>query len=157
MADQTQADEKVGHKRPPKHAQFRKGRSGNPKGRPRKTQGLGDMLATTLAERVSVTTRGKRRSMTRGAALAHQLLDKVAGGDARLLQTLFRELLQREARDREESERREWLEERTALCEEIARLKRRNDELDRYWALRYADLQLADLTDEECAEAMAAA
>lgn len=36
MPRQTKPKEKVGFKTPPKHSQFKKGHSGNPKGRPRK-------------------------------------------------------------------------------------------------------------------------
>jgi hypothetical protein len=52
-------DDKVGYKRPPKTRQFQKGKSGNPKGRPKNTRNLKTDLAEELTSRISGKQRGR--------------------------------------------------------------------------------------------------
>jgi CRISPR/Cas system CSM-associated protein Csm2 small subunit len=54
----------VGRGRPPVHARFAKGKSGNPKGRPRKTATLPDKVAKILAKTQSVNVGGQKVSLT---------------------------------------------------------------------------------------------
>lgn len=44
------AHDEIGYKKPPRHTRFRKGQSGNPKGRPKGTQNLKTDLAEELSE-----------------------------------------------------------------------------------------------------------
>lgn len=44
----------VGYGKPPKHSQFQKGRSGNPKGRPKKPKNLPALVLKTFGEKVVV-------------------------------------------------------------------------------------------------------
>jgi hypothetical protein len=57
MADHR--DYEVGRGRPPKHSQFKKGVSGNPRGRPRWKRSEAEILAKIRDERVSMTLNGK--------------------------------------------------------------------------------------------------
>ena len=45
------ASYEVGYKRPPKHTRFKKGHSGNPKGRPKGTGGTGALVKVRVAVR----------------------------------------------------------------------------------------------------------
>jgi len=82
------ADYDVGYGRPPRGGRFRKGRSGNPKGRPRGTKNLQTDLAEELQERVVVSERGgARRRISKQRALIKTVLAKALSGDARACTT----------------------------------------------------------------------
>jgi hypothetical protein len=53
----------VGYGRPPKATQFRKGESGNPKGRPKGSRTVGAVLQDILQQRIAVTENGKTRRL----------------------------------------------------------------------------------------------
>jgi hypothetical protein len=72
----------VGYKKPPKHAQFQPGQSGNPKGRPKRVPTVDQIFLKELQTRVSVmTTQGRKRHMSKLEALVKQLLNKALSGD----------------------------------------------------------------------------
>jgi Family of unknown function (DUF5681) len=71
----------VGYGKPPAHTRFKKGQSGNGKGRPKKSKSFVALLADALEERVVVQEGGRRRSMTKRQALAKQFANKGAMGD----------------------------------------------------------------------------
>jgi len=48
MSDQDGSEYSIGFKKPPKHARFKPGQSGNPKGRPKKTDTMADVLQKSL-------------------------------------------------------------------------------------------------------------
>lgn len=72
---------KVGPGNPPKHTQFRKGVSGNPKGRPKGSKNLSTLLMEAARDQVTATIGGKPRTLTKLQATAIQLATKAAGGD----------------------------------------------------------------------------
>jgi len=51
----------VGYRKPPRHARFRPGQSGSPRGRPKGARSLATVVASAIAERVTVAENGKRR------------------------------------------------------------------------------------------------
>lgn len=54
MATKGKNAHKVGYKNPPAHSQFKKGQSGNPKGRPKQEVSMLNTLCRVLGENVSV-------------------------------------------------------------------------------------------------------
>ncbi len=91
----------VGYGKPPAHTRFRKGRSGNPAGRPRGALDLGTLLEKALSETVAVKDgAGRRRRISKGEAAVTQLVNKAAAGaDPRATRLLFDLLAKRQARD----------------------------------------------------------
>ena len=66
---------------PPKHTQFRKGISGNPKGRPKGSKNLSTLMMEAARDQVSATIGGKTRKISKIQATTMQLATKAAGGD----------------------------------------------------------------------------
>lgn len=72
---------RVGYGSPPEHTRFKKGQSGNPKGRPKGTLNLATVLARTLREKVIINEHGQRTIVTKLEAAIKQLVNKAAAGD----------------------------------------------------------------------------
>ena len=88
MIDENNSDE-VGYRKPPKHTQFVKGRSGNPKGRPKGSQNLASMLAKAGRQRITITENGRSRSITKFDASMLQLMNKAASGDLKAIRQVL--------------------------------------------------------------------
>jgi hypothetical protein len=89
-------DYAVGWGKPPKHTQFKKGRSGNPKGRPAGRRNFKTDLVEELGTRVEVKERGRKRLLTKQQVIVKQLITRCANGDPAALGRLLPVLLQLE-------------------------------------------------------------
>ena len=78
-------ESRVGYGQPPVTTRFRKGKSGNPKGRPKAKKNLTTLLQEALEEKVIVNENGDCKAITKRQAGAKQLANKVASGDLRVL------------------------------------------------------------------------
>jgi hypothetical protein len=78
----------VGFAKPPEHTQFRKGASGNSKGRPKGKPNLATVLERTLHEKVVINENGVRKTVTKLEAAIKQLMNKAASGELKALQLL---------------------------------------------------------------------
>lgn len=58
-----QSEPGVGYGRPPKATQFKQGKSGNPKGRPKGSRTVGAVLQDILQQRIAVTENGRTRRL----------------------------------------------------------------------------------------------
>jgi len=71
---------KGGRGSPPNHSRFRKGQSGNLRGRPRGSKNLRTILTQAANDQVTANI-GRLRKITKLQATAIQLATKAAGGD----------------------------------------------------------------------------
>jgi hypothetical protein len=78
----------TGYRRPPRHSQFRKGRSGNPGGRPRRTADLATLLAAALDKPAMIVEGGKRRRVTKREQILSQLVECSAQANLRAMKLL---------------------------------------------------------------------
>lgn len=70
----------VGYRKPPKHTRFKKGQSGNPKGRPKAKKAGQEEITALLEQPVPVTRNGKKCRMQPFEAFAHQLAKRALEG-----------------------------------------------------------------------------
>ena len=100
---------KVGYRKPPAEHQFKKGVSGNPKGRPKEKPvgagepscGVFDIVLKELGRQIKVTESGKRRKMTVLQAMVRGACNKGLQGDLKAIS-----LLMSQARLMEQDQRR---------------------------------------------------
>ena len=71
MADTDDDEKGGGYKRPPKASQFKKGQSGNPRGRPKKARGYAAIAARVLGERQRLA------GQPRGARVRYSTLEMI--------------------------------------------------------------------------------
>jgi hypothetical protein len=83
-------DYSVGYRGPPKHTQFKKGRSGNPSGR-RKAPPTFEQIASRLLSKKIPITLGKQkgRMVTVAEAIFSQLCRQALSGDVRATKEVF--------------------------------------------------------------------
>ena len=79
---------KIGYATPPQSNRFPKGHCGNPKGRPKGSVNLANVLRKVLETRVFITRNGRRRSVTKLEAAVLHLVDLAAKGDLKALNQL---------------------------------------------------------------------
>jgi hypothetical protein len=80
---------KVGYGKPPKARQFKRGKSGNPKGRPKGSLNLATDLTAELGEHITVREDGRPRKVSKQRALIKSLMAKALQGDVRATAALL--------------------------------------------------------------------
>jgi Family of unknown function (DUF5681) len=83
MPREQETQYEVGYGRPPVAHQFKKGQSGNPKGRRKGSHSVESLLFRELNELVAVQEGGRRRSISKLEAVVKQVANKAASGDFR--------------------------------------------------------------------------
>jgi hypothetical protein len=83
------ADYAVGYKRPPKHTQFRSGKSGNPRGRPKGTANLQDIVKDVLFETMEVRVGERTHRMASVSALMRTAMNRALKGDHKFLMAVI--------------------------------------------------------------------
>ena len=85
-------DYEVGYGKPPKATRFKKGQSGNPKGRPQKSKNMNTLLDEELDRLITLRQDGRARQISTREAIVKQMIQGALKGDIRQLQFLFRHL-----------------------------------------------------------------
>ena len=78
--DAGKPNRKVGYRSPPTEHQFRKGQSGNPRGRRKATRGMSEVLMDELQSKVKITRNGKSESVTLIELAMKKLAHDMAAG-----------------------------------------------------------------------------
>jgi hypothetical protein len=79
----------VGYRKPPKATRFKKGQSGNPKGRPKGSPNIVTAVRRAIHAKVPIIEEGRRKLMSKLDAAATQLANKAAKGDQRAIDRLL--------------------------------------------------------------------
>lgn len=83
--DTSAGDYEVGYGKPPKHTRFRKGQSGNPRGRGKNTRNLKTELRSVLDETLSLSMAGREVKLSARKAMLLALRNKALKGDTRAI------------------------------------------------------------------------
>ncbi|NIV77150.1 MAG: hypothetical protein GWN37_20655 [Gammaproteobacteria bacterium] len=124
MAD----DYEIGYAKPPKHSRFKKGRSGNPQGRPKGTRNFKTDLRDVLQESVTVRINGRPVRLSSQGAVLKQLQAGAVKGE-------------RHSRDRFLDYAERYAEEQSAEDAERALSQDNQDILERYKARTIAEYE----------------
>jgi len=81
-------DYAIGRGKPPKQHCYKKGVSGNPRGRPKGKRNLLSVLHQTLSEKVVIEEKGKKRTVTNLEAAIRRLVKKATAGDMHAFRAL---------------------------------------------------------------------
>jgi hypothetical protein len=127
-----QRDYEVGYGKPPRSTRFKKGQSGNPRGRSSGSKNLSTLLSEALNEPVTVTENGRRRKVSKREAIIKQLVNQSANGDWRAVKMLLEILRDIEGQTEPAADEPSAF---TAADEEVieqlkARLSRKKGEVD---------------------------
>ncbi|MDQ8699206.1 DUF5681 domain-containing protein [Hyphomicrobium sp. LHD-15] len=79
----------VGYGKPPKHSRFKRGQSGNPKGRPKGARNLDVAVQEELKQLVTVRENGRARRLSKRDVIAKSLVNKAVQGDLKALQLIL--------------------------------------------------------------------
>src|ERR1700758_5034506 len=89
MPSDNKRDNEVVYGKPPRQTRFRKGQSGNPRGRPPGAKNLKTLLNDALNEPVIVTENGGRRKLTKRQAIIKQVVNQSIKGDCPAIKILL--------------------------------------------------------------------
>ena len=89
----------IGYAKPPKKAQFSKGKSGNPKGRPKGSRNTYKLLEDLLAQKVTIVQDGKPVRIPKKVAILLQAVNSATKGDHKSISTIIPHMLVSDARN----------------------------------------------------------
>jgi hypothetical protein len=116
-------DYQVGYKKPPRHTQWKRGQSGNPKGRPKQNKDFAKLLDRELSQTITVTEGGQVRTITLRELVITTLVRDAAKGDSTARKYVLGFMISQQTAENFEPD----AEDRKSLMELIDRVKLEND------------------------------
>ena len=80
----------TGYGRPPEHARFKPGKSGNPKGRPKQSKNLKSIIQQALTSTVTVRENGRLRSVSKIEGVVLSQLERALKGNEKAALAVLR-------------------------------------------------------------------
>jgi Family of unknown function (DUF5681) len=80
----------VGYRKPPHHTRFKKGQSGNPRGKVKGRKNYRTELLEELSEKVIVSENGRPRKLSKQTLVIKRMVADAVNGDARAREQLLR-------------------------------------------------------------------
>lgn len=124
MSDQNKKYE-VGYKKPPKNGQFKKGKSGNPNGRPKGTKNTLSLIEQILNEKVYIREGGMQKEVTKTEAMIMRMAQKAMEGDMKAMERLLMYAEKIDKRNDKYEEITDYIHRR--ICEGLKRAERNPD------------------------------
>ena len=81
--------ERASYGRPPKDRQFKPGKSGNPKGRPKRSRNIATEILAELDRKITVREDGREIKLSKAEALAKSLVARALKGEMRAVGMLL--------------------------------------------------------------------
>lgn len=85
----TQGNYDVGYKKPPRKTRFKKGKSGNPKGRPKRSRNTVTLLNEELDQPISIQENGKTITVTKREAIIKRMVHSALNADHKAIATVL--------------------------------------------------------------------
>jgi len=89
MPRDNERDYEVGYGKPPRDTRFKRGQSGNPRGRPPGAKNLSSLLNVFFYKLVVATENGGRKRISKREAIVTQLVNRSAAADFRAIKILL--------------------------------------------------------------------
>lgn len=89
MAKKTSGPGSGSYRNPPEHSRFRKGQSGNPRGRPKGSKNLRTLIEDELEQSVEIAENGRTVKLSKRQIIAKTLVNEAAKGNSRAWNVLL--------------------------------------------------------------------
>ena len=89
MVTDSNGESPVGHGRPPEHTRFKRGKSGNPRGRPKGVRNLKTDVMEEMREWIVVREGEHPKRISKQRAIIKSLVNRTLKGDSRAANTLM--------------------------------------------------------------------
>lgn len=87
--DEYDEEYNVGYGKPPRHTRFKKGESGNPKGRPKPPENMSDAIAKAFSSYIEIKENGKIKRVKAMEAIAKKVLAEALKGNSAILRKIL--------------------------------------------------------------------
>ena len=89
VGDERNLQYQVGYHKPPARSRFRRGISGNPKGRPRGSKGFATIIRDQLDAMVKIRQNGRAKKISMREVIITQVLNRAVAGDSRAIEIVL--------------------------------------------------------------------